>query len=111
NTLYTFSHKVKIAPDMFALDLVTLHDEEGHTARIGGTILHNGLKDWNFNVWGEMNDLMVLNTTVNDNTIYNLSNTPQFDVPQRNLSSPSFGRITNTLNDGRVMQVGLRLVL
>jgi len=70
NTLYTFSHKVKIAPDMFALDLVTVRDEEGHTARIGGTILHNGLKDWNFNVWGKMNDLMVLNTSVNDNARY-----------------------------------------
>jgi hypothetical protein len=43
--------------------------------------------------------------------IYNATNTPQFDEPQRNLSSPSFGRITNTLNDGRVMQVGVRLVL
>lgn len=39
---------------------------------------------------------------------YNLSNTPQFDEPQRNLSSPAFGRITNTLNDGRVFQFGLR---
>jgi hypothetical protein len=42
---------------------------------------------------------------------YNLTNTPQFDEPQRNLSSPSFGRITNTLNDGRVFQLGLRLSL
>jgi hypothetical protein len=42
---------------------------------------------------------------------YNLTNTPQFDEPQRNLSAPSFGRITNTLNDGRVLQVGLRLLL
>jgi hypothetical protein len=42
---------------------------------------------------------------------YNLTNTPQFDEPQRNLSSPSFGRITNTLNDGRVLQVGVRLLL
>ncbi|MEK7408835.1 MAG: TonB-dependent receptor [Acidobacteriota bacterium] len=42
---------------------------------------------------------------------YNLTNHPQFDEPQRNLSSPSFGRITNTLNDGRVFQLGLRLVL
>jgi hypothetical protein len=42
---------------------------------------------------------------------YNLANTPQFDEPQRNLSSPSFGRITNTLNDGRVFQLGLRLTL
>jgi hypothetical protein len=42
---------------------------------------------------------------------YNLTNTPQFDEPQRNLSSPSFGRITNTLNDGRVLQFALRLTL
>jgi hypothetical protein len=40
---------------------------------------------------------------------YNLTNTPQFDEPQRNLSSPSFGKITNALNDGRVFQFGLRL--
>lgn len=70
NTLYTFSHQVKIAPDMFALDLVTLRDEEGNTARIGGTILHDGLKEWNFNVWGDMKNLLVLNTTVNDNALY-----------------------------------------
>lgn len=42
---------------------------------------------------------------------YNLSNTPQFDEPQRNLSSPSFGKITNTLNDGRVLQFGMRIVI
>jgi hypothetical protein len=42
---------------------------------------------------------------------YNLTNHPQFDEPQRNFSSPSFGRITNTLNDGRVLQIGLRLML
>ncbi len=42
--------------------------------------------------------------------VYNLSNTPQFDEPQRNLSSPSFGKITNTLNDGRVFQFGIRLI-
>lgn len=70
NTLYTFTHQVKVAPDMFALDLVTIEDEEGHTARVGGTILHKGLKEWNFNVWGEMKDLMVLNTTQNENALY-----------------------------------------
>jgi hypothetical protein len=42
---------------------------------------------------------------------YNLSNTPQFDEPQRNLSAPAFGKITNTLNDGRVFQLALRLIL
>jgi hypothetical protein len=42
---------------------------------------------------------------------YNLTNTPQFDEPQRNFTSPAFGKITNTLNDGRVMQLALRLVI
>jgi hypothetical protein len=41
----------------------------------------------------------------------NLANHPQFDEPQRNLSSPAFGKITNTLNDGRVLQLGVRLIL
>jgi hypothetical protein len=38
-------------------------------------------------------------------------NHAQFDEPQRNLSSPAFGKITNTLNDGRVFQLGLRLMM
>ena len=42
---------------------------------------------------------------------YNSLNTPQFDEPQRNLTSPAFGKITNTLNDGRVFQLGLRVIL
>jgi hypothetical protein len=42
---------------------------------------------------------------------YNLTNHPQFDEPQRNLSAPPFGKITNTLNDGRVLQLGLRVIL
>jgi hypothetical protein len=42
---------------------------------------------------------------------FNLSNRPQFDEPQRNLSSPAFGKITNTLNDGRVLQLGIRMTL
>jgi hypothetical protein len=42
---------------------------------------------------------------------YNLTNTPQFDEPQRNLSAPAFGKITNTLNDGRVLQLAVRILL
>ena len=42
---------------------------------------------------------------------YNVTNTPQFDEPQRNLTSPAFGKITNTLNDGRVFQFGLRFLM
>ncbi len=42
---------------------------------------------------------------------YNLTNHPQFDEPQRNLSAPPFGKITNTLNDGRVVQISVRVLL
>ena len=38
----------------------------------------------------------------------NLSNTPQFAAPNSDLSAPSFGTITNTLNDGRTYQFTLQ---
>ena len=39
----------------------------------------------------------------------NFFNTPQFADPNFNLTSPSFGRITNTLNDGRTFRFTLSL--
>ena len=39
----------------------------------------------------------------------NLLNTPQFAEPNPDLSSPAFGKITNTLNDGRVFRLQLRI--
>lgn len=39
----------------------------------------------------------------------NLFNTPQFDTPVFLLSSPTFGKITNTLNGGRVFHFRLQL--
>lgn len=41
----------------------------------------------------------------------NLGNHPQFDEPNRNLNATVFGKITNTLNDGRVFQLSLRFIL
>ena len=70
NTLYRFTHRVKVAPDMFALDFVNIRDEEGNVARIGGTILHKGLSDWNYNVWGTMDRFLVMNTTIRENELY-----------------------------------------
>lgn len=40
---------------------------------------------------------------------FNLTNHAQFDKPQYTLTNAAFGKITNTLNDGRVLQFGLRL--
>ncbi|MBY0506714.1 MAG: TonB-dependent receptor [Bryobacteraceae bacterium] len=39
----------------------------------------------------------------------NVMNTPQFAEPNADLSSPAFGQITNTLNDGRTFRFTLRL--
>ncbi len=39
----------------------------------------------------------------------NFFNTPQFDQPGRNLASANFGKINNTLNDGRTFRFTLRL--
>ncbi|MGH9673276.1 MAG: hypothetical protein ACRD44_08845 [Bryobacteraceae bacterium] len=39
----------------------------------------------------------------------NLLNTPQFAEPTRELTSPSFGAITNTLNDGRAFRFQMKL--
>lgn len=39
----------------------------------------------------------------------NFLNTPQFAEPNPDLSSPAFGKITNTLNDGRTFRLQLRL--
>jgi hypothetical protein len=39
----------------------------------------------------------------------NFFNTPQFDNPNPVLTSPAFGKITNTLNDGRSFQFSLQL--
>jgi hypothetical protein len=41
----------------------------------------------------------------------NLSNTPQFAEPGKSLSSPNFGQISNTLNDGRTFRFALRMTL
>lgn len=39
----------------------------------------------------------------------NLMNTPQFAAPVTDLTSPAFGKITNTLNDGRTFRLSIRL--
>ena len=74
--------------------------------RKGGIANYNGAvsRTWKWGGRGER--ALVLRGEV-----FNLANHPQFDEPQRNLSSPAFGKITNTLNDGRVFQIGLRLML
>ncbi len=49
-----------------------------------------------------------MNVTFRADSI-NFFNTPQFAEPGSDLSSPAFGKITNTLNDGRNFQLTLQL--
>lgn len=70
NTFYSFTHSVNIQPDMFALDQVIVHDDEGHTATANGTIIHHGLKDWNFDVSLDMEKFKVLDTDEKNNELY-----------------------------------------
>lgn len=70
NTFYSFTHQVDIKPDMFALDQVLLHDDEGHTAVANGTIIHHGLKDWNFDVSLDVDNMKALDTDARRNELY-----------------------------------------
>lgn len=70
NTFYSFTHTVNIQPDMFALDQVKVRDDEGHTAIANGTIIHHGLKDWNFDVSLDMESFKVLDTDERNNELY-----------------------------------------
>lgn len=76
------------------------------TFRKGGIANFNAgaTKRWS---WGSKSERAILFRA----EALNLTNHPQFDEPQRNLSAPSFGKITNALNDGRVLQFQLRLLL
>ncbi len=87
---------------------------EGETrGNMGKNTLRKGpIRNFNFALgkqwkWGPQRERTVLFRS----EATNLSNTPQFDEPQRNLTSPSFGRITNTLNEGRVLQFVVRFLI
>jgi len=108
----TISHP-NIAPQIISrdrFDYIRPGDIRGNVARNSfrkARIANFNLalsKTWRWGAHGER--AVLLRTEAS-----NLTNTPQFDEPQRNLTSPSFGRITNTLNDGRVLQFGLRFLL
>ncbi|HRO39918.1 MAG TPA: translocation/assembly module TamB domain-containing protein [Flavobacteriales bacterium] len=70
NTSYHFTHRVNILPDMFAIDQVKLLDDEGNWGVANGTVIHHGLKDWNFDVNMDMAGLKVLDTDANNNELY-----------------------------------------
>src|SRR5262249_39440221 len=89
------------------LSLVTPGAKRGSLGR--GTFRKDGIRNFNlgvqraFHLPGNNDRVLVFRAEA-----YNAFNHPQFDDPQRNLGSTAFGKITNTLNDGRILQLGLR---
>lgn len=83
----------------------------GGRGNIGfNTFRKDGTSNWNFSIgkafrfrrWGE-------SSAVFRAAFLNLFNHAQFEKPGFNVTSPSFGQITNTVNRGRVTQLSMRV--
>jgi hypothetical protein len=81
-------------------------DARGNLGR--NTFRKGGIANWNASLSRSWKPTQAATVTLRAESV-NLFNTPQFAEPSRELSSPSFAKITNTLNDGRVFRFSLRL--
>lgn len=66
----TFDSKVDFQKDYIGLDPFYLEDSKGHRAMAYGTVLHDHLKDWNFNLDVEMENFEGLNLVKKVDAIY-----------------------------------------
>ncbi len=101
------------APLILSRDKFSYLTPPGQQGSLGRNVMRKArIANWNLAVQKAWRLPTARETTLQlRGEAYNGFNTPQFDEPQRNLSSPAFGKITNTLNDGRVFQLGLRVIL
>ena len=108
----TISHP-DIASQIISRDKFSFLTPNAQQGSIGRNVMRKAkIANWNLALQKSWRIPLHRETTLQlRGEAYNGFNTPQFDEPQRNLSSPSFGKITNTLNDGRVFQLGLRVIL
>ena len=89
-----------------AFQFIQPHDTAGNLGR--NVFRKGGIFNVNLAVskeWGLPGDTTLLLRAES----LNLLNHPQFAEPGRELTSPNFGQITNTLNDGRAFRFGLEL--
>jgi len=101
------------APLIISRDKFSYLTPSAQRGSLGRNVMRKAkIANWNFAVQKSWRLPISRETTLQlRGEAYNGLNTPQFDEPQRNLTSPAFGKITNTLNDGRVFQLGLRVIL
>ena len=61
NTYYTFSDKITLEEGMIVFDNVAIHDTLGNTAILSGSVSHDHLRDFNFDLDLRCNDFLALN--------------------------------------------------
>jgi hypothetical protein len=71
NTRYKFSDQIKIRPNSIDFGNSVLYDEDGNKATISrGLITHNSWKNWNIDIAGRLNNVLVLNTTKEESSAF-----------------------------------------
>lgn len=103
----------EIAPQILTRSRFAYLPVGAQRGNLGRNVFRKGnIANWNLSIQKSWRPKYLRESTMQlRGEAYNSFNTPQFDEPQRNLSSPAFGKITNTLNDGRVFQVSFRVIL
>lgn len=69
-TRYSFTDKIAIEKNRILLNNVTAFDENGNKASINGYIFGNRLKEWSMNISIAARNLLCLNTTSKDNSLF-----------------------------------------
>lgn len=70
NCRYSFSDEVNITPTAFSFNNITLSDSLGNTAILNGNILHNYFVDFKLYLSIRTKNLMMLNTTAAQNSLF-----------------------------------------
>ncbi|MGB9747298.1 MAG: translocation/assembly module TamB domain-containing protein [Bacteroidales bacterium] len=69
-TRYSFTDKLAIEKNRILLNAITAYDENGNKALINGYIFGNRLKEWSINISIAARNLLCLNTTARDNSLF-----------------------------------------
>lgn len=69
-TTYNLNTELELLNNKILFKDVTINDIKGNKALLNGSIKHNYLKDWNFDLEFKANNIQVLNTTASDNDVY-----------------------------------------
>ncbi|MEM7161553.1 MAG: translocation/assembly module TamB domain-containing protein [Bacteroidota bacterium] len=64
------SNKVIVENDYFGFDLMPITDQKADTGLITASIYHENFREWNFDVYSEFNDFLLLDTDREQNSLY-----------------------------------------